>query len=94
MPHSLLQKTIESAWQDRANITPNTKGDIAGAVMESLNLLDEGKLRVAEKTATGWHTHQWLKMAVLLSFRLQPNGLISGSADGGHWFDRVKSKWV
>ncbi len=94
MPHEKLQKIIETAWQQRDAITPD-KHDAAvkSAVDEVLNLLDAGTLRVAEKTGDKWHTHQWLKMAVLLSFKLSPNKVIKGGSGGG-WFDKVDSKWL
>ena len=70
-----LQTIIDRAWEDRASVGLDTKGDVRAAVMHTLSLLDAGKLRVAEKIEgeTGpasWHVHQWLKKAVLLSFRL------------------------
>ena len=74
MPHALAT-IIEAAFEDRAKITPDTSGDIRHAVESALHLLDSGKVRVAEKIpgATGkdsWKVNQWLKKAVLLSFRL------------------------
>ena len=92
---------IERAWEDRASIGVDTKGAVRDAVHHALHLLDSGKFRVAEKdAATGeWKTAQWLKKAVLLSFRLEPNRLMdAGSARGldhagGPWWDKVPSKW-
>ncbi|MDI9313908.1 MAG: 2,3,4,5-tetrahydropyridine-2,6-dicarboxylate N-succinyltransferase [Hydrotalea sp.] len=94
MSYDHLQKIIEAAWPNRDTIAP-AKHDknLADAVDEVLNLLDAGTLRVAEKTGDKWHTHQWLKMAVLLSFRLRANKIIKGGAGGG-WFDKVDSKWL
>jgi len=92
---------IEKAWERRAEIGPETHGAAREAVVHALHLLDTGKFRVAEKDpASGeWKTAQWLKKAVLLSFRLSPNRLMDGGpARGvdhvpGPWFDKVPSKW-
>lgn len=89
-----LQNIIENAFMQAEAITPDTKGEIRDAVEHALQLLGEGKLRVAEKQADGnWHTHQWLKKAVLLSFRLKPMALIGGSPDQSSWWDKVPSKF-
>ena len=97
MKHSDLNSLlniIENAFMQAEAITPDTKGEIRDAVEHALQLLGEGKLRVAEKQADGnWHTHQWLKKAVLLSFRLKPMALISGSPDQSSWWDKVPSKF-
>jgi 2,3,4,5-tetrahydropyridine-2,6-dicarboxylate N-succinyltransferase len=92
-----LQTSIEKAFEDRAKITPATKGDARHAVEEALDLLDRGKARVAEKLAgsTGpnsWKVNQWLKKAVLLSFRLNDNALIDGGPGQATWWDKVPSK--
>ena len=74
MPYKDLQATIEAAYERRAQITPqNTSPEIGNAVETAVELLDSGTLRVAEKGAGGWHVHEWLKKAVLLSFRIAPN---------------------
>ncbi|MGU3575907.1 2,3,4,5-tetrahydropyridine-2,6-dicarboxylate N-succinyltransferase [Brucellaceae bacterium C25G] len=89
-----LQNIIENAFTEADAITPDTKGEIRDAVEHSLHLLGEGTLRVAEKQEDGnWHTHQWLKKAVLLSFRLKPMALIGGSPDQSSWWDKVPSKF-
>jgi 2,3,4,5-tetrahydropyridine-2-carboxylate N-succinyltransferase len=93
-----LAKTIEAAFEDRNNINAQTKGAVRDAVNEALNLLDTGKARVAEKIAgkTGpesWVVHQWLKKAVLLSFRLNDMAPISGGPGGAFWWDKVPSKF-
>ena len=93
-----LQTILESAFEDRANITAATQGDIRTAVEQALALLDAGKLRVAEKIegASGpssWKVNQWLKKAVLLSFRLNDMKLISGGPGGASWWDKVPSKF-
>jgi 2,3,4,5-tetrahydropyridine-2,6-dicarboxylate N-succinyltransferase len=92
-----LQTSIEKAFEDRAKITPATKGDARHAVEEALDLLDRGKARVAEKLpgSTGpnsWKVNQWLKKAVLLSFRLNDNALIDGGPGQATWWDKVPSK--
>ena len=93
-----LEKTIEAAFEDRANVTAATKGQVRDAVNEALNLLDSGKARVAQKVAgkTGrdsWQVNQWLKKAVLLSFRLNDMTTISGGPGGSSWWDKVPSKF-
>ncbi len=88
-----LAQTIDAAWEDRASVSASTKGAVRDAVEHALELLDSGKARVAEKTAEGWHVHQWLKKAVLLSFRLTDMAPISGGPGGANWFDKVPSKF-
>ena len=90
---STLQTTIDTAWEARDTITTETTGAIADAVNEALNLLDTGQARVAEKTDGGWQVNQWLKKAVLLSFRLNDMAPIGGGPDGAQWFDKVASKF-
>ncbi len=90
-----LQKQIESAWERRESISTNTKGADRDAVVEALAQLDSGKARVATRGADGkWTTHQWLKQAVLLSFRLNPNVRIEGGPGGAAWWDKVPSKFA
>ena len=94
---SELQKTIESAWEDRTNINSLTGGEVRFAVEGVLKALDKGTLRVAEKTSGGWQVHEWLKKAVLLSFRLNANqhfagGAARAGAQAG-WFDKVPNKF-
>lgn len=89
-----LQEIIDQAWESRADLNTTTKGEIRDAVESALALLDSGQARIAEKTAPGqWQVHQWLKKAVLLSFRLNPNRPIAGGADNGGWYDKVESKF-
>jgi 2,3,4,5-tetrahydropyridine-2,6-dicarboxylate N-succinyltransferase len=88
-----LAKTIDAAWDDRANVGAQTTGAVREAVAEVLNLLDSGKARVAEKIDGTWVTHQWLKKAVLLSFRLNDNTIIKGGPGDGVWWDKVPSKF-
>ena len=88
-----LRDTIEAAWADRQNIGAGTKGAVRDAVNAALDGLDRGTFRVAEKGADGWHVNQWLKMAVLLSFRLNDMATIAGGPGGAPWFDKVPSKF-
>jgi 2,3,4,5-tetrahydropyridine-2-carboxylate N-succinyltransferase len=93
MAHEDLRATIESAFEARDGVTTQTKGEIRDAVTTALDLLDRGQARVAEKGADGsWSVNQWLKKAVLLSFRLNPNALIQGPG-GTTWWDKIPSKF-
>ena len=94
MSRNKLQITIDEAWDTRENISTATQDPIRAAVQETLAALDCGEFRVAEKTGGEWHTHQWIKKAVLLSFRLNPMELISGSPGNGHCYDKVPSKFA
>jgi 2,3,4,5-tetrahydropyridine-2-carboxylate N-succinyltransferase len=87
-----VRTTIEAGWEERATAGPGTGGALAEAVEAALAALDRGHWRVAEKTARGWVTHEWLKKAILLSFRLSPNRLIAGGPDGAPWWDKVPPK--
>ncbi len=99
MNTSELSRTIDAAWDDRAAISPATRGAVRDGVNDALNLLDSGVLRVAEKQGTEWVTHQWLKKAVLLSFRLNDNAVMpfdsdnAGSTDNPiYGWDKVQTK--
>jgi 2,3,4,5-tetrahydropyridine-2-carboxylate N-succinyltransferase len=94
MSNPQLQSTIEAAWDRRDQITPQTRGEVRDAVETALSLLDRGEARVAAKTGGKWVVHQWLKKAVLLSFRLNDMGLISGAPGGASWWDKVPSKFA
>jgi 2,3,4,5-tetrahydropyridine-2-carboxylate N-succinyltransferase len=94
MPTSDLQSTIDAAWEKRDAVNARTKGKVRKAVDRALDLLDSGKARVAEKTRAGWQVNQWLKKAVLLSFRLNDAAPIGGGPGGGRWFDKVPSKFA
>jgi 2,3,4,5-tetrahydropyridine-2-carboxylate N-succinyltransferase len=83
-----LQTTIDAAWEERATISTTTTGAVRDAVAHALDALDAGTLRVAEPVGDGWHVNQWLKKAVLLSFRLNDNRVMDGLA-----FDKVASKF-
>ena len=85
-----LKKIINDAFEERDNINVNTAGDIRNAVDETLNKLDSGSLRVCEKINNEWQVNQWIKKAILLSFRLNDNEIIKASH--ATWFDKVESK--
>jgi 2,3,4,5-tetrahydropyridine-2-carboxylate N-succinyltransferase len=85
-----LEKIINDAFEERDNINVNTAGDIRNAVDETLNKLDSGNLRVCEKIDNEWQVNQWIKKAILLSFRLNDNEIIKASH--ATWFDKVESK--
>ena len=93
-----LRTTIENAFENIEEITPATMGEIREAVGEALNALDSGRLRIADKTNTpdnyGWVVHQWLKKAVLISFRLNEMYVVSGGPQGGGWWDKMPSKFT
>jgi 2,3,4,5-tetrahydropyridine-2-carboxylate N-succinyltransferase len=89
-----LQTTIDAAWEDRAAINTQTKGEVREAVEAAIELLDSGKARVAERKAPGeWSVNQWLKKAVLLGFRLNDNVIMPGPG-GSNWWDKVPSKFA
>jgi 2,3,4,5-tetrahydropyridine-2-carboxylate N-succinyltransferase len=88
-----LAKTIDDAFEKRNDVSPTTKGPVREAVDEALDLLDSGKARVAERENGKWRVNQWLKKAVLLSFRLNDMGPISGGPGGANWWDKVPSKF-
>ncbi|MGH7061758.1 MAG: 2,3,4,5-tetrahydropyridine-2,6-dicarboxylate N-succinyltransferase [Stellaceae bacterium] len=94
-----LAAAIDDAWEGRDRIGPTTRGAARDAVEAALDGLDEGKLRVAEKTDGGWRVHQWLKKAVLLSFRLNdmveiPGGPTDPERGAARWWDKVPSKFA
>jgi len=92
--HAELAKIIEPAFAARDAINLDTKGEVREAVTEALALLDSGAARVAEKQPGGqWVVNEWLKMAVLLSFRLNDMEIIAGGPGGANWWDKVPSKF-
>ncbi len=92
-----LQQTIEAAWEARDGVSAATKGAVREAVETAIDMLDKGTARTAEKRGPGpdgeWVVNQWLKKAVLLSFRLNDMGMISGAPGGASWWDKVPSKF-
>ncbi len=95
MSHAELAATIDAAFEDRDTISTDTTGAVREAVNAALGLLDSGQARVAERAADGtWHVNQWLKKAVLLSFRLNDMEPIPGGPGGATWWDKVPSKFA
>jgi 2,3,4,5-tetrahydropyridine-2,6-dicarboxylate N-succinyltransferase len=94
MSSQTLQAIIEAAWEKREGIGPATGGEVRAAVEAALDLLDRGEARVAEKKGGEWHVNQWLKKAVLLSFRLNDMTTIDGAPGGASWWDKVPSKFA
>ncbi|WP_375254625.1 2,3,4,5-tetrahydropyridine-2,6-dicarboxylate N-succinyltransferase [Yoonia sp.] len=89
-----LETAIEAAWDARDTITSATTGETREAIEDTLNALDSGKLRVAEKQDDGsWHVNQWAKKAVLLGFRIKDMEPHEGGPQGGGWWDKVDSKF-
>jgi 2,3,4,5-tetrahydropyridine-2-carboxylate N-succinyltransferase len=88
-----LEKTIEAAWEARDGLSFSTRGEVRDAVDATLEALDKGALRVAEKRGNDWHVNQWAKKAVLLSFRLNDMEVIPGGSGGATWWDKVPSKF-
>ena len=89
-----LETIIETAFDNRDGVNVSTKGEVREAVDTSLQLLDRGKARVAEKQADGnWKVNQWLKKAVLLSFRLNDMEIVTGGPGESTWWDKVPSKF-
>jgi 2,3,4,5-tetrahydropyridine-2-carboxylate N-succinyltransferase len=93
MTDASLESAINAAWEDREAHSPATRGAVRDAVEAALALLDSGERRVAEKAGGEWHVNQWLKKAVLLSFRLNDNAVIPGPGGAG-WWDKVPTKFV
>ena len=94
MSNAALEAAIEAAWEIRDQITPATRGEAREAVESTLEALDKGALRVAEKQGAGWHVNQWAKKAVLLGFRLKDMEMQQGGPQNGGWWDKVDSKFA
>ncbi len=91
---SELERTIEEAWEARDSVSTGTGGAVREAVEAALTALDDGEARVAERQDDGsWQVNQWLKKAVLLSFRLNDMHPIPGGPGGAPWWDKVPSKF-
>lgn len=94
MQDQALMNVIDQAWEDRDTLGTETRGDVRDAVETALKMLDSGEVRVASKEENGWVVHQWLKKAVLLSFRLNAMKTISGGpGENSGWYDKVPSKF-
>jgi 2,3,4,5-tetrahydropyridine-2-carboxylate N-succinyltransferase len=94
MTHEHLKSFIDSAYEHATDINSKTRGVVRDAVEETLDLLDKGEARVAEKIDGKWVVNQWLKKAILLSFRLNDPHKMDGGPDGGAWWDKVPSKFA
>lgn len=95
MSNAQLETAIEAAWEARDTITPSTGGETREAIEDTLNALDSGALRVAERQENGdWHVNQWAKKAVLLGFRIKDMEFQSGGPQGSGWWDKVDSKFA
>jgi 2,3,4,5-tetrahydropyridine-2,6-dicarboxylate N-succinyltransferase len=90
----MLEQIIEAAWEQRDTLNASTKGEVREAVDAALEALDSGTLRVAEKFNGEWLVRQWVKKAVLLSFRLNDMEAIAGGPGGANWWDKVPSKFI
>ncbi len=93
MDTAQIETIVDAAWEARAEVTPATRGEVREAVDAALDLLDSGRKRVAEKRDGDWQVNQWLKKAVLLSFRLNDMTAIAGGPGGASWWDKVPSKF-
>ena len=93
MSDNSLIETIDNAFEARDTINTETTGEVRDAVETALDMLDRGEARVAEPSGDGWTVNQWLKKAVLLSFRLNDMETISGGPGGANWWDKVDSKF-
>ena len=96
VPFGDIQAEIEAGWGDRDAVSVDTRGPLRTAVGEAIRLLDAGQARVAEKVDGQWRVRQWLKQAILLSFRLNPNTVMRAGALGGQvgpWWDKVPGKF-
>jgi len=94
MSNAALETAIEAAWEARDGITPATKGEARDAIEATLDALDSGTLRVAERQSDGqWHVNQWAKKAVLLGFRIKDMEVHDGGPQSGGWWDKVDSKF-
>ena len=94
MSNAILESEIEAAWNIRDTITPNTKGKVRDAIEKTLEALDKGELRVAEKTENNvWKVNQWAKKAVLLGFRIKDMEIQNGGPQSSGWWDKVDSKF-
>ena len=94
MSHAALETAIDAAWEARDSITPATGGETREAIEDTLDALDSGTLRVAERQENGdWHVNQWAKKAVLLGFRIKDMEVQTGGPQGAGWWDKVDSKF-
>ena len=91
---SSLEKAVDAAFEARDGVNSSTRGEVRESVETTLDLLDKGQIRVAERQADGqWRVNQWMKKAVLLSFRLNAMDIIAGGPGESSWWDKVPSKF-
>ena len=84
-----LEKDINNLWTNKQNLNPNTNKKIIKPIMETIQLIDEGNIRVAEKRKNKWKVNEWIKKAILLSFRVNEQKLISNGPGKSQWWDKV-----
>ncbi len=89
-----FQSIIETQWDNRDTIDTNTGGEEREAIEGTLEFLDKGVLRVAERNDNGWTVNEWVKKAILLYFRISSMRTIPGGPDGSHWWDKVPNKFT
>src|SRR4029079_711009 len=89
-----LEPLVDRLWERRAELSPESGGDARLTVERAIAMLDAGVARVAEPTTSGWQVNQWLKKAVLLSFRINSMKMIPGGSGGGYWWDKVPSQFT
>jgi 2,3,4,5-tetrahydropyridine-2-carboxylate N-succinyltransferase len=94
MTDESLRQGVEAAWEVRDSLGPDDRSELRDVIETALARLDSGEARVAEKGPDGWTVNQWLKKAVLLSFRLNPMEAIAGGPGGASWWDKVPSKFA
>jgi 2,3,4,5-tetrahydropyridine-2-carboxylate N-succinyltransferase len=94
MTHDELKTIIDAAYERASEISPTTKGEVRDAVGIALDLLDKGELRVAQKIGGTWTVHEWLKKAILLSFRLNDPERVDGGPGGSGWWDKIPIKFA
>ena len=88
-----LKSTIEKIWNEKESINTSSSTEARNAIEKTLNLLDSGLVRVSEKVDNSWKVNQWLKKAVLLSFKIWPMKVIKGGPDNSNWWDKIPSKF-
>ena len=93
MPISKLEKEINEIWKKRDTLSSKSNKKITDTIDKTINLIDTGKIRVAEKTKNKWKVNEWIKKAILLSFRVNEQKVISGGPGSCSWWDKVPSKF-
>ena len=88
-----LKSTIEKIWNEKESINTSSSTEARNAIEKTLSLLDSGLVRVSEKVDNSWKVNQWLKKAVLLSFKIWPMNVIKGGPDNSNWWDKIPSKF-